>query len=243
MSFNPIARLAKLLAPLVLFQLLFCVVLPKKAHACGQGAYAPQVCQVSSFTNANGGPAALYTTTGNPAVDQWLGVEINFAQNQFGVRPAFFVFDDRHSPNAYATNRVYHPAFRDGAVAFGLQLLSNEIYSTNSYCSSAAIVAHEYAHILQFKYGTPLRGKYVELQADFLAGWYIQRRGWLTWTNAAAALHTFYQRGRYGYASDSHGTPEERARAFAGGWQNGALPLPQAWVVSMQYVTNASGVR
>jgi hypothetical protein len=85
-----------------------------------------------------------------------------------------------------------------------------------------AIVAHEYAHIAQFKYKFPwTEGKWPELHADFLAGWFIAHRERFPLPNDAyQAAASLYYKGDYDFNDrDHHGTPEERLKAFRAGYE------------------------
>jgi len=105
------------------------------------------------------------------------------------VYPAIFYLKENGRPNAFADTAIFNDLLRqegrtsaccpDGTVFIGLALLSNEWRATyGTGLSIPAIIAHEYAHIAQFKYKFPwTEGKWPELHADFLAGWFIAHRG------------------------------------------------------------------
>ena len=67
------------------------------------------------------------------------------------MNPAFLIFNDQGSPNAFATPKRFDPQYGDGSVVFGYQLLNSEIQQTGpDNFTVATIMAHEFAHILQF---------------------------------------------------------------------------------------------
>ena len=123
--------------------------------------------------------------------------------NDFGVEPGFSFYDDGDGANALATPaRLTENAGPDGTVLIGAHLLVSE---GKRSCEGALrpnpkpneglwdmqrldecrwtrvvvedfIMAHEFAHILQYKKGMKPDGPWqMELHADFLAGW---RLGW-----------------------------------------------------------------
>src|SRR5436190_9340278 len=93
------------------------------------------------------------------------------------------------------------------------------------------VCAHEFAHIVQFKYGidkrlVPCRDcsvKRLELHADFLAGYFAGRRK-LERSDFPAAVFakTQYNFGDDHYGSPTHhGTPKERGEAVVAGFSSG----------------------
>jgi hypothetical protein len=146
----------------------------------------------------------------------------------FGVDPAIFYLRESRGPNAYATasrfpsllaaeGRTY--CCSDGTVLLGLHLIDYEQKATGGTGQSIpAILAHEYAHIAQFKYGFPYTGKRRELHADYLAGWYIGHRLRFVQTNVYQAAANFFYKGDTNFNSPSHhGTHQERWVAFVAG--------------------------
>lgn len=86
-----------------------------------------------------------------------------------------------------------------------------------------AILAHEFAHALQHHAGLMniwTGGKKIELHADYLAGFYMGKKGLITKGKLSSFADEFYNRGDYEfYDSDHHGTPEERRCAFLEGYK------------------------
>jgi hypothetical protein len=148
----------------------------------------------------------------------------------FAVQPAIFYMEETDEPNACAVWLIYPTLLAeegreksccpDGTVLIGLDLIQSEWRSTGgSGLSIPAILAHEYAHIAQFKYNSPLKGKWVELHADYLAGWYTGHRCRFRACNPFQAMKNFYYKGDYAFNDSSHGTPVERERAFRAGFE------------------------
>jgi predicted metalloprotease len=92
----------------------------------------------------------------------------------------------------------------------------------------AAVVAHEYGHIAQFKHNlkrTLLAGqdtvKRLELHADFLAGYFAGRRK-LDRPDFPAAVFATTQYSAGDHRTERlnhHGTPDERAGAIVKGFE------------------------
>lgn len=108
-----------------------------------------------------------------------------------------------------------------GTVFFGMKLLRNEYQRSNgSGMSIPAIIAHEYAHAMQSQKGFPYNGKWRELHADFMAGWYTTHRARFRRQDIGQAAANFYQKGDYGFYDEGHhGTPMERKAAFDAGYR------------------------
>lgn len=112
------------------------------------------------------------------------------------------------------------------------------------------VLAHEYAHILQYKKGFEYdETKWNELQADFLAGWAITTglihscKSWKTKEKIYLGLaDLFYSLGDTGFGSKGHhGTPKQRELALINGVsfankEGGIHSLNNAWKASVKYI-------
>jgi predicted metalloprotease len=117
----------------------------------------------------------------------------------------------------------------DGDVLFGRRLF-REIMQRPEHpeIGIAAVCAHEFGHIVQYKYGirdrlvgSDKRVKRLELHADFLAGYFAGLRK-LERSNFPAAefAATQFSFGDKAFGSiDHHGTPNERGAAVVAGYQ------------------------
>ncbi|MGB4069941.1 MAG: hypothetical protein WBK08_18090 [Nitrospira sp.] len=179
---------------------------------------------------AFGRQITLHPQSGHQIVDQYYQAELALLRQAFGVFPGFSFFDDSQSPNAFATTSPVVPGGVDGSVVFGKTLLQQEISKFGHDTAGAAIagiMAHEFAHIVQFKNG--LGGGAVppkELQADCLAGWYMGEKQIHLWGPhgvqiAIRSLFTsLFDKGNYNWNNPNwHGTPEQRAKMGMVGWQ------------------------
>ena len=178
-----------------------------------------------------------FKSTGLPQLDHRFNVEASMLCMLFKVNPNLFIFDDLGSPNAFAS-----PEGPTGTVCFGIGFIVNELWSMNKgEHALAGIMAHEFAHILQLKERCPLplRGKHRELHADFLAGYYLSRKGYFTQINILAFAYSLFEKGDYYFWSPvHHGTPHERVGAMVEGFKYGGQPLPNAYYSGMIYVSS-----
>lgn len=183
-----------------------------------------QTCFMNSFSSFNG---MLFKASGSQHLDYVMTQEYNFLVAKFGVLPDLFYYNDGNGSNAYATSEVLNPYFRDGRIAIGFNLIKKECAeSTSKTCISVAIImAHEFAHIVDFKYkvqmSNNLRGKKSELFADYLAGCYMHLRSiQYGYTDVRDAAKTFYKLGDYQFNSElHHGTPDQRVNALMAGYE------------------------
>jgi hypothetical protein len=174
--------------------------------------------------------------SGVPLVDGMLAQESARLVALYEVKPDVAWFDDRGAPNALATTERLAGSSPYGTVLMGLELTSTIMRRFGNMGVMAswipmAVLAHEYAHILQFdflKRGAPLRhqGPPPELHADFLAGVYMGQRA-LEAANfhatdlrpqLVASMQQFYSIGSLDFNNPgSHGTRPQRMSAFRGG--------------------------
>lgn len=190
--------------------------------------------------------------TGHEPLDNAMVEDITELDNAFGVSvPVYFLVNQ--SQNAFFTPTKFPDLIRadganpdmivTGSVFFGAGLLISEFKATNgSLMSVPAIMAHEFAHAMQYKNSFPYAGKWRELHADYIAGWYIGHRGRYRPQNALQAFLNFYYKGDYDFFDKGHhGTPQERAAAFNAGFnlnvgRNEASAV-NAYNAGLRYVT------
>jgi hypothetical protein len=167
----------------------------------------------------------------------------------FGVSPGFAYYDDFEGGNAFASDRVQLNG-ADGTVLFGKRLLREFLSGDdNPELMVAAVCAHEFGHILQYKYGLADRVnagqptvKRSELQADFFAGYFAGVRK-LERPNFPAAVFAQAQwaAGDNAFSSrEHHGTNEERGEAVVQGFyaaHRDRRTLSEAITFSTAYVS------
>ncbi len=168
--------------------------------------------------------AQIFKTTGVAKFDEYLNTEKKYLESIFAVKVKMRILDDSGSPNAYATKESDNPLSFDGSVYLGVNLIANEIKTENGLASVNGIMAHEFAHILQEKLKCTLEGARRELHADFLAGYYMGRRGTYTSAEISAFGLSIYSKGDADIWSEAHhGTPEQRLSALLAGYRTAAL--------------------
>lgn len=177
----------------------------------------------------------IQRSSGIPVLDGMLHQEAARLRAMFEVSPDVAWFDDRGSPNAFATTDTLIGSSPYGSILLGLELSSSILRKFSQLNVMAtwvamSVLAHEFGHILQFdflKKGSHARheSKYPELHADFLAGAYLTQRalealrfGTDLRGPIQAAMRQFYQIGDTDFNSPGHhGTSQERMAAFNGG--------------------------
>ena len=154
-----------------------------------------------------------------------------------------------------------------GTVIIGKTLIWNEFDrfhvrfdSRQGKHSIHAILAHEFAHILQFQQRFALPWKFPELHADFLSGWefgHLKRgegqpeppssrppdaapfigEAMPEKYDEVIGLVAFYRRGDSAfYSPDHHGSKKERADAFFSGFECPAREVGEAYRLGLNYV-------
>lgn len=146
----------------------------------------------------------------------------------FEVTPGFAYYDGPRSRNAFATDRIELKR-SDGSVFFGMNLLREVLeYPESPEVAVAAICAHEFGHIVQFKrklFSIVDAGqdtvKRSELQADYLAGYFsgLRKLRLPTYPAAVAALSLFKVGDKAFKDPNHHGTQEERGGAAVRGFE------------------------
>lgn len=198
---------------------------------------------ILSAGNSGDMQGTLLRTSGNEIVDRAFNVEAQNLNQVFRVNAAIFMLSG-NVRNAYATPDTVDSSKADGRVIFSVALLQDEFAQTGAWNNFTVIVimAHEFGHIYQFKYGTQkLPVKLTELQADYLAGWYVGRREKVSnWkTNALQqAMTTLYNKGDYAFNNPTHhGTPQERLQAVNEGINHANLSLSAVYEQSLEFVS------
>jgi hypothetical protein len=170
----------------------------------------------------------VIVSSGDRELDYAVAQNLSHITDTFGVLPGFAYYDDGAQPNAFATRRQFLNR-SDGTVFFGRVLLSRCLHAPESPDAVvSAVCAHEFGHVVQFKYNLQPRllagqatKKRVELNADFMAGYYAGRRKLERPTYPSAVYATAqYAMGDTNFNGvNHHGTPEERAAAVVKGFE------------------------
>jgi hypothetical protein len=160
--------------------------------------------------------------------------------SRYLVAPTLFFYD---GDNALSTKTRYSPNGPDGTIAFGFQLFNREMARDPTGASISIIIAHEFGHIAQFKFGgfRNMSNKRKELFADYVAGVYLRTRGGL---NIQSVFSCFQSMGDTDFGSaDHHGTAQERTDALAQGFSDaithaGNFPMITVLEYGKAYVMN-----
>ena len=204
------------------------------------GSFKGGGCTFAGFNDDSSGPPRIMPWSPYPPINVAYQREGLQLVQIFQVQPAGGFLDDSGAPNAFATPQVLFANGPHGTVIFGLELTAMELRRDGGVgMALPAIMAHEFAHIRQFRdgrldaYDTSVR----ELHADFLAGWYMKLRRYLMPTDMSPALRAFFERGDYEFNSEQHhGTPDQRLEAVAAGVQSTATTVPEAFEEGLTHV-------
>jgi hypothetical protein len=197
-----------------------CMLEPAEAEPFLATATEPQV-----FDSA--APQQLITSTGNRDFDYALAQTLSRLTDVFGVLPGFCYYDDYDGENAMATTGTKMKR-ADGTVLYGKRYLIRCMSALESpEAVVSATCAHEFGHIVQYRYkldGRLKQGqpnvKRLELHADFFAGYFAGARKLEKPDYPAAVFATNrYSRGDVNTDASHHGTPQERAAAVVRGFE------------------------
>jgi hypothetical protein len=174
------------------------------------------------------GDESVIYKSGDSTFDFALAQTLAKLSGMFGVLPGFGYYDDTGSENAYATPRTRINNV-NGTVLMGINFLRQlRRLREAPEVAVAGVCAHEYGHILQFKFGLAKKVdagqptvKRSELQADYFAGYFagVRKLERPAYPAAVVAL-TQYNTGTTDFTRrDFHGTPEERGAAVVRGFE------------------------
>jgi len=248
-----------------------------------QQAAAPRGCSLKSMTQVGVDKSELtrrwswaetgYNFTNVPQAlkdpDPLIYALVKNVSREFRVYPRFYFFADHNKPNAFATSATegapgdYPDSMSSyGTVILGNSLVAQELTRDGGQGAIEAVLAHEFAHIMQFQRRFPMEGKLRELHADYLAGWHVGHLkrgegakpgddeppvaappdGIDAAYDEVAWFAAFYRRGDTDfYSKEHHGTKKQRGDAFFAGFEcksntiNGAYAEGERYVKSLGY--------
>ena len=193
-----------------------------RAHAQSQefGCFV-SAASLSDFSDAY----QLQNTTGLGYLDANIEHEAALMEEVFGVKPglSYFVEPPPMGGNAFATSEKFFSSQHDGTVLMGMRLMQNEMDSPdgNGQHRITCVMAHEWAHIYQVTrpHLRQMPQTWRELQADFLAGWYIGYRSVEGLHITANTSDTLFEKGDYAFNDPNHhGVPLQRMVMTLEGW-------------------------
>ena len=203
-------------------------------------------CSLNVNRNQLQNSYSLYPTTGNAQLDQIINLDMFALYDLFDVKANIYMYKDDNGPNARALPIVSDQRFPDGTVIFGINLMGDEFRKSATGLGFAipGIIAHEMGHILQFNKKSNMPVMQMELQADFLAGYYLsvrtdlmRNKGIPVYTFAPEAFKSFFEKGGYDFNNPSHhGTPEQRLAAVTAGHNCNFRDIDEIFDASKKYV-------
>ena len=180
----------------------------------------------------------LYESTGREKIDRFLEYYKRDMEKLFGVTAPLYFYRDGASPNAWALPCESN-SYCDGIVVFGYELLfSTLLDSEQREYAVIGVLAHEFAHVVQFVEELDLPTMLKELHADFLAGYYIGRRKVLS-EGVENFANTLFKMGDFSFWNPNHhGTPQERVSAMMAGFLagQGGMSIDDAYAHGVRYV-------
>lgn len=165
----------------------------------------------------------LYESTGDENLDNMLYHYKNKMENLFDVQTYMYIYNDSENPNAIAVRCTDFSKCKDGIILLGYNMLNEELSKSNyKEYAIVGVIAHEFAHILQYEEEEDLPNKLLELHADFLAGYYLGKHGFSE-EEIEVFAQSLFEMGDYNFWDpDHHGTPEERVKAMVAGFMVGS---------------------
>jgi hypothetical protein len=198
-------------------------------------------------TTGISGDDPIIPNSGDKAFDFALAQTLYMLAQKFSVRPGFAYYDDGAALNAYATPTA-RLANADGTILMGMGLLHKLRHMPEApEVAVAAVCAHEFGHIIQFRHGLIEKvnagqptTKRCELQADYFAGYFagLRKLARQSFPSAVVSM-TIHGFGDTEFHNPSHhGTPEERGQAVLVGFEaaSGGKSLSDAIQESTNYV-------
>ena len=194
----------------------------------GEKLYPRGTATASASQGFNSREATLIARSGDRDFDLALAQTLFKLSTVLEVAPGFAFYDDHDGFNAYAT-RLVRLNGADGTVLFGAGFLKKLLRGKESpEVAVAAVCAHEFGHILQFKHNLKARVqngdktvKRTELQADFFSGYFagLRKKERPNYPAAVGALAQYNVGDNRVNAPQHHGTREERGAAFVRGYE------------------------
>jgi hypothetical protein len=147
---------------------------------------------------------------GSALLDQQTLEELAIQRSFWGYSPAFSPFLDCSGANAFSSP--------EGFIVFGVNLAYETILHAGTTLPLAGILAHEWAHQIQFARGymdsTQSTVRNSELEADAFSGLYMRyAKSWVG-PQMQSYFDTLFRLGDYNFNHPSHhGTPNMRVAA------------------------------
>lgn len=197
------------------------------------GCFFSQQSDAARVQEIKGG--VYRTSTGDAKLDATVSAVLFRAARAYSLSrnayPAFrFIPPGAAGGDGFADDGVSMDPSTKGIVALGLGLLKEFQSDDFGIIAFEVIAGHEFGHIFQTRnqYVEPLlagadgKAKLVELHADFLAGWFMSRRGQLPVEILRYVVDALFSRGDDLVGEpEHHGTKAERFAAVLQGYLRG----------------------
>jgi predicted metalloprotease len=170
-------------------------------------------------------------------LDQSLTAELNAQAGFFGYRPAFILYAGGEKNAAATPDIMPETPNTDGTILYSIEMLREQLQVSRwGGAILAGVIAHEFGHIYQNSSNAMARlralaatVKFVELHADFLAGFYMGGKDRSIEVKPFA--DAFFGIGDYEFTNpEHHGTPQERYLALKAGYNYRRLSNPSGSV-------------
>jgi len=159
-------------------------------------------------------------SSGNLLIDQRTQQVYLYLSTKFGITASLYFLEEADGPNAFASPKRTNVLGKDGTIYLGIALLNDECSETPDCGSIPILLAHEFGHLVAYKYKVVLDGKQNELFADYLAGTlmfhYVREMGVI---DLNAVARSFYAKGDDEFHEEqSHGSPTDRQECLLAGF-------------------------
>lgn len=220
-----ISRLISVLTILIVFN---SVVFAVQAQVWRVKLYG---CIQAGSTEAEVNLRDYLVNTRDPYLDEAIHDDVVQLDGLFGVRVSVYFPNDGLIEARFTPEQSRELILRDdgdpnarmtGTVLISLGFLQKEFAENNgSQMSVPAILAHEYAHAMQYANQFPFgEGVRKELHADFMAGWYVAHRCRCRIQDPNVAFQSMFRKGdaRGFFDPKHHGTNQDRWEAMVAGY-------------------------
>ena len=171
----------------------------------------------------------ILASSGDPYFDRVFNEEVVIQRNFFTSPARVYLFDECEASRA---NAISHP---QRFILFGVHMANKLISEAGgNNLPVAAVLAHEYAHQLQFRYNWINRNaptvRDAELEADAFAGYYgALEKSW-TGSRLEAFYRTVFNIGDFNFHDrNHHGTPNQRLAAAYLGYETARMNRGYSW--------------
>lgn len=175
----------------------------------------------------SGGPRPTkLVRCGVPKLDANIDIELAFLRKVFHVTPTFYFGQDSASDPLARTYRGAE-ANDQATIIIGVNFIQREILLNPTHWELALIgvLAHEWAHALQYDSRLQDRQFMWETHADFMAGWYlgVKRAVGNQLSQPLPLAKSLFEKGVSSdfFNPDTHGSAQVRVRAMLKGYDLG----------------------